>query len=291
MSILPVWRKNRELDLSEVVDSNKLFEFVDSLLYTKDNWVFSFEFAQDICATLKQQSSYLFMDCLDIRSRIKPGMLGNKDFSEVSAKSLQIIIDKPCGWEYRLFAQLLKDYIERYADIRRDLFYGVSFARRTSLDNYIEVADFISKQCKHITATVTSSTKLLNEGLPIAFGERGKPGDVKHINYIAKRFTQGYKRLIEWRLEFFALDVDYRFNKHLALTSLMATNAIREIEDYANYVHKEIKYVFDNIDTYEEGTKIRLILTLTLPDTAEFYEELEKTRVEELEKLKGDAHL
>lgn len=64
INLLPVWRKNKEANFSEIVDNNKLFEFVETVRATKDNWVFSFETAQDICATLKQQLAYLFMDCL-----------------------------------------------------------------------------------------------------------------------------------------------------------------------------------------------------------------------------------
>lgn len=278
INILPVWRKNKEADFSEIVDNNKLFEFVELLRDTKDNWVFSFESAQDISATLKQQLAYLFMDCLDLRSRIIPGILDDKELSEVSTKSLQILMDKPRGWEYRFLAELLKDYIEKYEDIRRDLLYGVSFGKRTALKNQIEVADWVSQHFSYITSTITSSTKLLNEGLPIAFGEPGQPGNAKHIHYIAKRFTDGYKRLIEWRLEFLTLDVDEAFSKLLELASHMATNAIKEIEDYANHIHKEINYVFDNIEKYEEGTEIRLTLTLTVPDSTEFFKELERVK-------------
>lgn len=278
ISILPVWKKNKEADFSGVVDNNKLFEFVESLRETKDNWVFSFESAQDISTTLKQQLAYLFMDCLDLRSRITPGILDDKELSEMSSKSLQIIIDRPKGWEYRFFAEVLKDYIGKHEDIRRDLSYGVSFGKRTVLKNHIEVADWVLQQFSHISNTIASSSKLLNEGLPIAFGAPGQTGDAKHIHYVAKRFTDGYRRLIEWRLEFLTIDVDDAFSRLLSLASLMATNAIKEIEDFANNTHKEINHIFDNIDKYKEGTEIRLTLTLTCPDTTEFFEELESVK-------------
>ena len=129
-----------------------------------------------------------------------------------------------------------------------------------------------------IRNTIASSTTLLNEGLQIAFGAPGQPGDAKHIHYIAKRFTDGYKRLIEWRLEFLTLNVDDTFSRLLELTSIMATNAIKEIEDYATCIHKEINHIFDNIGQYNEGTEIRLTLTLTAPDTTEISKELERVR-------------
>jgi hypothetical protein len=227
INVFPIWKKNKNADFLDVVDSNKLFEFVESLLDKKDKWVFSFESAQDICETLKQQLSYLFMDCLDLRYRVTPGILDDKEFAELSPNSLQILIYRPQGWEYRFFAELLKEYIEKHYDIRRDLFYGVSFKKITVLKNSIEVYDWILQQFNNIITTMQYSIKLLNEGLPIAFGEAGHPGDAKHIHYIAKRFTEGYKKLIEWRLEFLALDVKDDFNRLLDLSSQMASNAIK----------------------------------------------------------------
>jgi hypothetical protein len=278
ISVLPVWRKNKEADFSEVVDSNRLFEFVESLRDTKDNWVFSFESAQDICTTLKNQLAYLFMDCLDLRSRIMPGILDDQGLSEVSPKALQIMIQKPKGWEYKLFSELLKDYIEKHEDIRRDLSYGVSFGKRTVLKNLNEVVDWVMQHLSHITNTITSSTKLLNDGLPIAFGEPGQPGDAKHIHYIVKRFTDGYRRLIEWRLEFLNIDADDNFSRLFALTSAMASNVISEIEEFAKHIHKEVNLALDNIDKYEEGTVLKLTLTLTVPDPSELLDELEKVK-------------
>lgn len=278
INILPVWKKNKGGDFLEVVDSNRLFEFVESLRDTKDNWVFSFETAQDICETLRQQLSYLFMDCLEIRSRLIPGILNDRELSDLSPKSLQIIIEKPRGWEYRLFAELITEHIVNYADIRRDLLYGVSFAKKTALKDIAAVGRWVSQHFNYISNTITSSTKLLNEGLPIAFGKPGEPGDAKHINYIAKRFTEGYKRLIEWRLEFLSLDVDDSFTRLLELASHMASNAIKEIEDYAARIHKEINHIFDNIDAYKEGTVITLNLTLTAPDDAELLKEIERLK-------------
>jgi hypothetical protein len=278
ISFLPVWRKNKEADFSEVVDSNRLFEFVESLRDTKDNWVLEFESAQDICKALKNQLAYLFMDCLDLRLRISPDILGDQDLSEVSPKALQIMIQKPIGWEYRLFSELLKTYIKKHKDIRRDLSYGVSFGKRRVLKDLKDVVEWIKQHLSYIKNTVTSSMKLLNNGLPIAFGEPGQPGDAKHIHYIAKRFTEGYRKLIEWRLEFLSIDADDDFAKLFALTSAMASNAISEIEVFTEHAHKEVSRALDNIDKYEEGTVLKFTLTLTVPDSRELFDEMDKMK-------------
>ncbi len=43
LTTLPIWQKNRSGDFSGLVDSSKLFEFVESLRDPKENWVFPFE--------------------------------------------------------------------------------------------------------------------------------------------------------------------------------------------------------------------------------------------------------
>jgi hypothetical protein len=218
------------------------------------------------------------MDCLRLRLKITPGILDDKSLEDISPTALQILIEKPRGWEHLFFAEVLKDYIEKHEDIRRDLLYGISYGKRTTLKDVLEVSNWVAQHLSLITSTYTSSTNLLNEGLPVAFGPPGQPGDAKHINYIAKRFTDGYKKLIEWRLEFLTLNVDDAFSRLLELTSLMATNAIKEIEDYATYIHKEINHIFDNYDQYKERTEIMLTLTLTAPDTTEISKKLEKIK-------------
>jgi hypothetical protein len=79
---LPVWKANPEGNYQSVVDSNKLFDFVELLKDTENVWIVGFEVAQDICNTLLQQLAYLFMD---------------------SGMPLRLVIDRTAYWEFRLF--------------------------------------------------------------------------------------------------------------------------------------------------------------------------------------------
>ena len=51
---MEIWKSNPNADFSSVVDSNKVFEFIDSLRNKENIWVYEFEFAQDIILTLKR---------------------------------------------------------------------------------------------------------------------------------------------------------------------------------------------------------------------------------------------
>jgi len=52
ISILPIWKKNKNADFTSSVDSIKIFEFVEELREIESNWCFEFEKAQDIVETL-----------------------------------------------------------------------------------------------------------------------------------------------------------------------------------------------------------------------------------------------
>jgi hypothetical protein len=84
--------------------------------------------------------------------------------------------------------------------------------------------------------------------------------------------------MIEWRFKFYTLNVDDEFGRLLELAFQMATNAIKEIDDYATRIHKEINRIVDYIDKYEKGTEFNFILRLTIRDSTEFFEEVEKLK-------------
>ena len=115
LTALPIWRKNRSCDFSEIVDSPRLFEFVDSLYDSKEkNWVFHFESAQDIIGVLRKQLAYLFMDALAIRGKMLRSGLSD-EANGLSSAALRLAVQKPFAWEYRLFSQVLCDEISNAA--------------------------------------------------------------------------------------------------------------------------------------------------------------------------------
>lgn len=54
LNILPIWKKNNTADFSEIVDSPKIFEFVDILRNKDSNWVHEFNNGKDIIDCLQQ---------------------------------------------------------------------------------------------------------------------------------------------------------------------------------------------------------------------------------------------
>ncbi len=64
---LSVWKANPEADYSSVVDTPRIFEFIDSFRGGGESWTFDFAAAEDIVNALRQQFAYLVQDALELR--------------------------------------------------------------------------------------------------------------------------------------------------------------------------------------------------------------------------------
>ncbi len=278
INILPIWQKNKGSDYSDVVDTPKLFEFIELLRNESGNWVFPFENAQDIISILKTQLAYLFMDSLVYRSHMHGNKI-DKEFTELSPRALELFFTKPDGWEYTLFSQVLKDKIDSYRKERFDVKYGISYEKSSKIDSLDELGGWLSSHISEVINTVASITKLLNIGLPVAFGDPGVSGDDKHIYYIATRIAEGYKKLLDWTLDVRNVDVDESFEKVIKLCSQMTDNAIPEIEEFVEKVYIDINETISQIGSQTEKKFLELTLTLTVPDQEELNKEISKLSV------------
>ena len=64
---LRVWHDNPEADFSSVVDTTRVFEFIDSFYRSGGVWTFPFSTAGEIVDTLLTQFAYLVRDALEVR--------------------------------------------------------------------------------------------------------------------------------------------------------------------------------------------------------------------------------
>lgn len=271
LSSLPIWKKNPAADFSSVVDSPKLFDFVESLRDPKESWVFAFESAQDIVLTLRNQLAYLFKDALDVRTKVL-GMGLSKSLEDLSGISLAIAVRKPLAWEYRLFSQVLHDEIARASSARRDLNFGIALGTGTRLSEMNQVLAWIQTKMGEIQGLIASAEKIVNVALPRAVGAPGEPGDVEEIVYVAQRLGQVYRRLVEWSLDFMQIQADKEFEQILRIVSKASHNAISEVEGFSQTLQAQIS---DGVSRYEktrEPQSMQITLTMTCPDMLDAFD-------------------
>ncbi|WP_198781039.1 DUF4062 domain-containing protein [Shewanella putrefaciens] len=273
--LLPIWKANPDADYSSAVDNSSLFGFISDLRDSGDIWVFPFSNAQSIISTLRKQLSYLLADCLDLRAKTYES---DPIVSSLGAKAFRLAVEKPIGWEWLLFAQVLSDEIASQGSKQLDAELGINFGEPISLAELNDVTSWVSSRFRWITTTVEQLSNALNIGFIKAVGEPGKPGDIKRIVHLAKRIGDGYTQLLDWKLQFLRVSSDDQFEPLIKLASEFSSNAIHEVEEFSANLYSTIEGHIKNIDSYEEGTVVTITLTLTVPETEPFLEEILRLR-------------
>ncbi|EPT6811487.1 DUF4062 domain-containing protein, partial [Vibrio cholerae] len=197
MNILPIWKNNPDADFSSHVESQKVFEFVENVSHFKSNWVYKFDNASDIKSALLQQIPYLFMDSLEARKKLKVNDV-NLPSKLFPPKAVRLVIEKPDGWEYLLFAFLCKAYLDRLEHKKFDLEYGISFNDVVVIEQPQDVFDWIKAHNNEMLKLIRLTTTLVNDAVMKSFGEPGKEGDYRKIQHVCQRLLEVYEQIVNW---------------------------------------------------------------------------------------------
>ncbi len=255
LNALPIWRQNKDGNYNGIIDTPKLFEFVEELYKSQDHWIFPFEEVLHINETLRIQFAHLFMDGLVLREKIKklnlPPTLAN-----LSGKSLKLLFERPKAWEYRFFSSVLADEMKLDEEIKWDLNYGLKNKNIRKFGDRNLLWNWIQQKLVEIMALCVSAEKLTNTALVEALREHGTPGDPEHLFYVARRLAQIRKAFLEWAIEFNCADVDEEYKRLLFLTSAFSKDAIERLENLPILIDMEITKA---LETYEKTGQKQLV--------------------------------
>ena len=229
-TILPLWERNPDMDLSSVVDNKKVFEFLADVRKKRGLWNFEFEKAQDITEILKSQLSNLFCEALKVRRRIES--LGKKDYiSKISSKALDIIIRKEEFYEARFFLQSMYDEIQKYSSLKNDYKYSVLFKSSNRIGNIEQLLDWTLLKFGQAQNYIGSLNNL-QEAFTFFFKEPGTPSDLEGLYYVASSYARSYACLLEWGIEVKSMIVPDKYKKLLTILAEIPSDSIRQIEEF-----------------------------------------------------------
>lgn len=118
----------------------------------------------------------------------------------ISAEAARIASERATGWEYRLFAQLLRDEVRLSIDDARHLKYGITLGPIRTMHPQ-DIADSIRSAMTEATAIVHATQMLVDKPLQEALGPPGKPGDPELLEYVAHSVAELHRKCIRWGLE------------------------------------------------------------------------------------------
>lgn len=268
LSLLPTWKANPDANFSASVDTPKLFEFVASLRGSGNLWVFPFDSAQDVAQTLRKQISYLLSDSLSIRNRLSDQ---NTDLQALGPRTLRIFLDKPRGWEFRAFAAALLECLARHKSKKLDYEFGLNFEKPIAFIDAVDACDWVKSKADQMAHIVDNLSRAVNNGLEVAVGAPGEPGDIARIWHLAERVGDAYSFLLDWALEFDRVESESEFKRVATLARQLVAETIPQLESFAD----SLPGVVDAALATPEADK-QITLSLTVGDTSELIAEMRK---------------
>lgn len=283
-TILPIWEKNPDMDLSNIVDNKKVFEFLADVRKKKGLWNFEFDRAQDIIEILKSQLSNLFREALRVKRRIESS--DKKElFSKISSQALEILIKKEELYEMRFFMQSMHDEIQKNSDLKNDYKYSVLFKSSNRIDNIKELADWLLLKLGQAQNYIASLNNL-TEAFTFFYKEPGIPSDLEGLYYVACSYARSYASLLEWGIEVKSVIVPDEYKKLLATFAEIPNDAIQQIEEFPtkslNLIEESKRRVI--IGELQEGSVVNLHLVVSINDDVmqRYYEEFEVLKNKEM---------
>lgn len=238
LDMLPVYKDNINGKYSNVVDTPKLFDFVESIRTTDAVWVRPFEKAQDVIGDLRIQLAYAMSRGLDVAKRLSQ-VSDFGSLTELSASALRVALDKPLLWEYRLFAQVLDDEITKRSELRRQHDLGIAFGEL----RYLAVRDapaWLKAQMTSILKTVRLLAKLYNEEFASAVGRPGEPGNRDYIVFVARQIGLIYAECLNWSARLRKLYIHDCYSASIEILALTVEGLLTPLEDLAKSAMRKI---------------------------------------------------
>lgn len=264
LSILPIWEKNPDMDLSGIVDNKKIFEFLSDIRKKRGIWNFGFEKAQDITDILKSQFSILFKESLKTRNSFQ-SLEENEIFSKVSSKALDLIMKKEPYYEIRFFMQVFLDEIKKMQDLRNDFDYSVKVKSANHIKDFNQLLDWTQFKVGQVQNYVDSMNRLI-EPFNLFYGKPGEKSDLNGLLYVARSYSKLYSSFLVWGIEIKSTIVPDDFKKFLSALSKLPSILIGQIEEYPKKSLEIINQIIDKEKNGEhlEEKSVSLTLTLTI---------------------------
>ena len=268
LSTLSTWRDNPDADFSSVVDTPRLFEFVDEVRSEDRVWTFPFETAQDIVEVLRNQFAFLMGKGLEIQTKLKGDP---EEYRGLTGEALRIAIDQRLGWQGKLFAHLVEEEIRKARDLKRAYDLEIYFGTGERLDG-TEAFGWIAAKAKEAARLSSGIVSLVNTALNEAFASL----DIQEIAYAAREVGRSYREAINWSLDIRKAYVEDEFDQLRNELSLMTSDIIKQIEELGPSIVNAIDDAIEKAT--DEHIRVELEFVITVENVDEFNRELARVK-------------
>ena len=178
-----VWKANPEADYSGIVDTPRVFEFIDSFRGGGEVLTFEFATAEDIVNTLRNQFAYLVQDALELR-QLARGQ--DRLLAELEGEALILALRRDQYWDVRLFATVLEEELDRRETLRREIEHGLA-SKDVTFVHIVDLGSWVQDRLHEVQRLAQTATTILNNYLPQVCGEDAVPSELVDV---ARRLAQ-----------------------------------------------------------------------------------------------------
>lgn len=262
-----VWRDNPEADFTGVVDTPRVFEFIESFYGEGDVWTFPFSTVAEIVGELRVQFSYLVRDALSFR-QLARGQ--DRIVEELAGRALELALQRGEHWEARLFGTVLEAELDRRLPLRREIELGLVPADTTFVD-LLRVPTWGQDRIHELRKLVEAAASVLKDLLPQAL----EKGDAIEIAAAARRLARVWEDTAQWTLRCRSVRVDSIAQSLVEALSNANAKMLDEIWEYGHTFNSRIDNAQREL-TAASGEDADSTLTLTLTLTADVDEASEE---------------
>lgn len=262
-TLLPLWEKNPTADFSNVVDNNKVFEFLSDVRKNKGLWNFEFEKAQDVVNILRTQFSYLFRDALISKRQLMD--LHISDFqSNMSPKALNILLKKSELYEMKFFFQSIIDEIEKHADLRRDYDYSLQLQPSSiHISDVQALTNWLQLKLGQIQNYICSLNNLF-KAYDFYYGKPGVSADLGGLSYVARSFAKLYACLLDWGIDVRSTIVSDEYKKLLSVFAEFPNAVIGQLEKFPHDALMQLNELEIKLQTGELKPEVTINMPLSI---------------------------
>ena len=264
-ALLPTWEKNKDADFTNIVDDNRVFEFLSDVRKNRGLWNFEFEKAQDIIDIIKAQLSNLFHDALTSKLLIES--IGKSDlYLKVSSQALNILLKRTNGYEIKFFMQAMHDEICKYNGLKNDYVYSILVKSTNRISNFDQLTDWIQLKLGLLKNFIYSLNKL-TDAYEVFAAPPGVKADLEGLYYVACSYARFYANLLEWGIEVRSTIVPEEYTNVLNAFAKFPKEAIRQIEEFPLNSLKVIEEQLELVNLNKQENKtITLCLNVSIDD-------------------------
>ncbi|MDE3721809.1 hypothetical protein PWG71_10455 [Nocardiopsis sp. N85] len=196
------------------------------------------------------------------------------------SERIELLIDRPDGWEYLLFGYYLKKFMQEVEPKWRDYHLGYSMSVGPQVDDFSLGNELTDKISKVIKISGNLEKIISRRAQEISFGRPGEPGDPESIKHMGERLMTTYEQLIDWGNEIRSLRVSEDSENLLEIAALFVEQPIKEVR---NFTENYINNIEDAMERIANGSTEPISLDMKL--TFELPEDLQRNFDDELERL------